>query len=177
MLKTRLLNNGEVYIQGYGRNAHGTRLHQDLYHQILGNDHIKTDPTNNAIPQRNIQKLTGKRRNVDLLNYQVSHIWGRTKNPFLFEAPWNICFTPKLIDPFTGHEAKGQWPVLYQSLFFEKAGQRYRPFIDEYNSLSQKYFGQNFIAQYMADLAERVDEKTLTQFEKDARQELSPIIR
>ena len=30
-----------------------------------------------------------------------------TKNALTFNAPWNIVYMPKLFDPFTGHESKG----------------------------------------------------------------------
>ena len=78
-LKERIFTNQKVYIRGYGRDAHGTQLYKDLYRVLFGNSHIEKDPTNNAIPQRHIEQLTHLRRNADLYNYQVSHIWGHTK--------------------------------------------------------------------------------------------------
>lgn len=106
-LKNRIFYNEQVYIRGYGRDAHGTDLYIKLYEKLFDNSKVKKDPTNNSVPHRLIQQLTGLERNKHLYNYQVSHIWGHTKNIFLFEAPWNICYMPKVMDPFTGHETKG----------------------------------------------------------------------
>ncbi len=135
LLKERIFNNKAVYIRGYGKNAHATQLYQNLYANILNNTNVKKDPTNNAVPHKLIERVTGLKRNKNIYNYQVSHIGGRTKNIFLFEAPWNICYMPKLMDPFTGHGTKGVWPVEYQKMFFRKARELYKPFIDDYNQL------------------------------------------
>ena len=81
-------------------------MYKDFYANLLGNTHVEKDPTNNAVPHKLIQRTTELKRNSDIFNYQVSHIWGHTKNIFMFEAPWNICYTPKIMDPFTGHETQ-----------------------------------------------------------------------
>ena len=81
-LKERIFNNKLVYIRGYGRDAHATQLYKNLYIELINNSHIEKDPTNNAEPHKLIQKLTGLKRNKNIFNYQVSHIWGRTKNVF-----------------------------------------------------------------------------------------------
>lgn len=138
-LKKRITNNEEVTIRGYGRDAHGTKLYLDFYSFVFDNQHVKKDPSNNNIPQRNIRKLTGLERNKDIYNYQVSHIWGRTKNIFLFEAPWNVCYTPKIIDPLTGHETKGDLPAEFQEQFRRYAQKKYEKYIDDYNSLISSY--------------------------------------
>ena len=78
-LKKRIFNNEIVYIRGYGRDAHGTQMYKDLYAKLLNNTHVEKDPSNNAIPQKIIQRTTGLKRNCHIYNYQVSHIWGHTK--------------------------------------------------------------------------------------------------
>ncbi|MBQ7345631.1 MAG: hypothetical protein IJW45_06170 [Oscillospiraceae bacterium] len=176
-LKSRVFTNQRVYIRGYGRDAHGTQLYKDLYMALLNNSHIEKDPTNNAIPHRHIQQLTGLRRNADVYNYQVSHIWGHTKNVFMFEAPWNICYTPKLIDPFTGHETKGVWPEEYQQLFIAYASEKYKTFIDEYNQLMQEHCFAEKIDRYLQSIKHTISDRTFVQFEKDVYSELSPIDR
>lgn len=122
------------------------------------------------------QRLTGLKRNKDIYNYQVSHIWGHTKNVFMFEAPWNVCYTPKIMDPFTGHETKGMWPAEYQKLFIEKVYDLYRPFIEEYNDILIQYDIENRVRKYIFSLTGTIPEKQLQQFSKDAVSELSPIV-
>lgn len=169
-LKKRVLNNEEVIIRGYGRDAHKTQLYIDFYKYLFNNDHIKKDPTNNNRPQKNIKKLTGLTRNKDIYNYQVSHIWGRTKNVFLFEAPWNICYTPKLIDPFTGHETMGDLPGEFQAYFLWYAQKKYRKYINDYNSIISSYDIVSSLNDFCA--AEGVNDE---RFVSDALAELSPI--
>lgn len=175
-LKNRIFNNETVYIRGYGRDAHGTQLYTDFYATLLNNFHIQKDPTNNAVPQKLIQRITGFKRNYDIYNYQVSHIWGHTKNVFMFEAPWNICYTPKIMDPFTGHEAKGALPSEYQKCFLAKARQLYKPFIEEYNQLLITLNVEKQLREYVVSLSGTIAEKELVQFTKDAISELSPIM-
>ena len=170
-LKKRIFENQRVYIRGYGRNAHGTYLYQGLYATVFGNTQIQKDPTNNAICHKLIERLTGLKRNRDIYNYQVSHIWGHTKNPFFFEAPWNLCYTPKLMDPFTGHESKGIWPEEYQKIFLAKAYKLYAPFLEDYERVIQDYDMENQIKKYVQSLGEREEERVLNQFERDALRE------
>lgn len=175
-LKNKIYNNEVVYIRGYGRDAKGTFLYFGFYEMLLGNTKVKKDGTNNYIPQRLVERATGYKRNRDIFNYQVSHIWGKTKNVFLFEAPWNVCLTPKIMDPFTGHETKGEWPVEYQKLLLEKAYGLYGKLVDDYNALIGQYDMEDEIKRYMALGREiGLDEKVLTQFAKDAPGELSVI--
>ncbi|WP_423410438.1 hypothetical protein AABM38_11140 [Heyndrickxia sp. MSNUG] len=134
-LKKRIYNNERVTIRGYGRDAKGTGMYLGLYRNLFGNDYVTKDPTNNAEPQKLISRLTGYKRNRNVYNYQVSHIFGKTKNVFLFEAPWNIALVPKIIDPFTGHETKGVWPSEYQERFSTFAKNRYAEYINEYNQI------------------------------------------
>ena len=175
-LKKRIFTNQTVYIRGYGRDAHGTQLYKDLYKAIFGNESVMKDPTNNTIPHRHIQQLTGLRRNNDVYNYQVSHIWGHTKNIFLFEAPWNICYTPKLIDPFTGHETKGAWPEEYQKMFLTYAYSRYKLFVDDYNQLLIDNDINNKIELYLQTIKNSISAREYTQFEQDVHSEFAPIV-
>ena len=169
-LKKRIINNEEVIIRGYGRDARKTKLYIDFYKYLLHNDHIKKDPTNNNAPQSIIRKMTGLTRNKDIYNYQVSHIWGHTKNVFMFEAPWNICYTPKIIDPFTGHESKGDLPEEFQEYFLKYAQKKYKKYIKDYNRIIESY---NISVSLDAFCA--INGINDERFINDATAELSPI--
>lgn len=95
---------------------------------------------------------------------------------FMFEAPWNICYTPKLIDPFTGHETKGAWPAEYQKLFTAHAYSKYKAFIDDYNQLLIDYDIHNKIAQYLQTIKPYISEREFAQFEQDVHSEFAPIV-
>ncbi len=139
-LKQRIENNQEVFIRGFGRDANGTHLFQELYARLVGNHNIKKDPTNNAEPTKIIRELTGysKTKNSKyepIRNYQISHIFGRTKNIYAFTAPWNIVYMPKMLDPFTGHEAKGEMIDEYTLLFQKQGYQKFERLIAEFNEI------------------------------------------
>lgn len=174
-LKKRIISNGNVTIRGYGRDAGGTDLYIGLYKHLFGNTKVKKDPTNNLVPQKIISNLTGYKSNINLLNYQVSHIFGKAKNIYLFEAAWNIVLVPKIIDPFTGHETKGIWPIEYQKLFQDCAFKKYSRFINDYNELISEKHISDGVLEYLDSLRDKLSTNRLLQFSKDVRQELSPI--
>ncbi|MBL4880623.1 MAG: hypothetical protein JKX82_04785 [Oleispira sp.] len=78
-------NNKEVYIRGYGRDAHGTFLYQELYRILLNNENIKKDSTNNAKPTQLLQNITNYSKTIKkdngtkrkISNYQVTHMQSR----------------------------------------------------------------------------------------------------
>ncbi len=174
-LLNRIYNNQKVYIRGYGRNGHGTKIYSDFYSFLLGNEHVIPDPNNNSKPKSNIEKLTGLKRNINIFNYQTAHIFGHTKNIFLFEAPWNICYVPKIMDPFTGHEAKGTYILEYQKMFKQEAHTRYKKYIKEYNSIIQELSISEKIIAYSKNLYKSLDKKQIEQFITDASREFVPI--
>ncbi len=178
-------NNKEVYIRGYGRDAHGTDLYKELYKILLKNNNIKKDPTNNSKPTQLLQKITNFSKKIKqddkkiekIINYQVTHIFGRTKNPFLFTAPWNIVWKSKILDPFTGHESIGENPQKYKDSFISKSKELYSMFIEEYNELSSKYFSPGKIEEAFKQMNTHliIDEKRYQRFKNDAINELKPI--
>lgn len=175
-LKYRLFHDQDVYIRGYGRDAHGTNLFFELHKYIFNNSHVNKDRTNNLQPTKLIEGMTKLRKNKEIFNYQISHIWGHTKNALLFTAPWNICYTPKIIDPFTGHEAVGRYPDEYKCFFLSETFSKYKDFISDYNNILLEYHVKEKIIEYVNSLRGRIDEKTLTRFLSDAIDEFSPIV-
>ena len=100
----------------------------------------------------------------------VFYYWGRTKNVFLFEAPWNICYTPKIIDPLTGHETKGDLPVDFQKYFIKYAQKKYKKYILDYNSIISQYDIDGMVEKF-CELNNIED----LRFKADAKSELSVI--
>ena len=178
-------NDKQVYIRGYGRDAHATDLYKELYEILLGNGKIKKDSTNNAKPTQLLQKITGFSKTIKkdsakskkISNYQVTHIFGRTKNPFLFTAPWNLVWKSKIMDPFTGHESKGENKDEYKTAFLKKSKDKYAEFIKEYNALASQYFSaekiDNAFDQMESNL--KVSITVFNKFKNDARNELKKI--
>lgn len=177
-------NNKEVFIRGYGRDAHGTYLFKNIYKILLNNENIVKDSTNNAKPTQLLQSITGFSKNIirdtvskkKIVNYQVTHIFGRTKNPFLFTAPWNIVWKPKILDPFTGHESKGANSLNYKEAFFNKCKLIYSDYINEYNTLASKYFSKDKIEKALNQInSDDISEKDFKKFKLDVFKELSKI--
>ena len=123
-----------IFVRSSGRNASGNSVLQKLYKDVFNMD-INFDPTNNLKATQMLQKATGHTKNKTIFNYQVAHVFGRTKNMYCFTAPWNIVFIPKMIDPFTGHEAIGSYVDEFKKLFVEKIYSKYKDMIEEYNEI------------------------------------------
>jgi hypothetical protein len=139
-LKSSIDKNEKVWIRGFGQKSSKSMLYIDLYKKLLKNEKVEIDKTNNSAPGRVISELTGysksKRKNHGLIrNYQVSHVFGRTKNVYAFTAPWNIVYIPKLLDPFTGHEATGDIPKEYAIIFRQMVWEQFSPLIADFNTI------------------------------------------
>lgn len=140
-LKDRIANNETVTIRSYGRNGANSHLFTDLYQSVIGNNSIKIDKTNNDAPTKLLQDCTGYSKKTNkqecklIRNYQVSHVFGRTKNPFAFTAPWNIVYLPKIIDPLTGHEASGELPEKFRQEFQQHVIKKFQPLIENFNQI------------------------------------------
>ena len=124
----------KVYVRGHGRNGSGNRALIALLLNVFGRE-FQIDGSNNSRPQSILNKYI----KVKYEDYQVSHLFEeRTCNPFLFGAPWMICYAPKILDPFTGHESKG-FPKLTQS-FVRWAFMINKKYIEDYNKIIIDYW-------------------------------------
>lgn len=171
-LKSRIFDgSSKVFIRGYGREARGTDLYFSMYSNIFGHNQFIKDPTNM------IKRLTGYSRQEkptskykQLRNFQVSHIFGKTKNPFSFTAPWNIVYIPKIMDPFTGHESKGELTDVFQKTFINHFYMYYQEYIEDFNQIMIKY--KPFITEYLNENSSIISPK----FKEDVLKEFNPII-
>lgn len=126
--------NANLYVRKSGANGNNNELLIRLHREIFGVE-VNIDPNNNTEPARVIQNLTGWKKNKTIFNYQVSHVFGNTKNVYCFTAPWNIVFIPKILDPFTGHEAKGEYIEKFQLQFKQKLSKLFDKEIQDYNEI------------------------------------------
>jgi hypothetical protein len=79
------------------------------------------------------------------------------------------------MDPFTGHETKGNWPEEYQKIFLNRALELYKPFVMDYNKLIKDLNVEILIGQYIASMEGHIPNKDLRQFEKDVKEEFRPL--
>jgi len=183
LLKKRIYGNEKVFIRGFSRDANGTHLFQELYKHLVGNKSVAKDSTNNAEPTKIIRELTGyskikNARHEPIRNYQISHIFGRTKNVFAFTAPWNIVYMPKILDPFTGHEAQGELIDEYTDLFQRQGYQRFGRLIDDFNQLISS---ADFLDRLKTSLNAMASDSSFTQqdmekLRKSVSEEFAPIV-
>lgn len=181
-LKLRVQSNEPVYIRGFGRDANGTPLFQALYRYAFGNANILKDATNNAEPTKLMKEWTGLSKNGGskyqaIRNYQISHVFGRTKNPYCFTAPWNIVYIPKIIDPFTGHEAKGDFVEEFTRMFRRQSYSKFSALIDDFNQLmTSPDFQENIEnALQLMQLGENIDDRSMAKLRRSIESEFSPI--
>ena len=50
-------------------------------------------------------------------------------------APWNIVYIPKLFDPFSGHESKGELTQIFSTKLKEITYEKFKEDIGDYNSI------------------------------------------
>lgn len=182
ILKHNIYNNKKIFIRGFGRDANGTHLFQKLYLYLFGNEKVTKDSTNNAEPTKLIRKTTGysksKSGKYELIrNYQISHVFGRTKNVFMFMAPWNIVYIPKMLDPFTGHEAKGELIDEYTTLFQKQSFERFERFINEYNGIVSNPSFQEKLNESLDKVGkeETIGKNDIEKLKKAVETEFAPI--
>ena len=83
---------------------------------------------------------------------------------------------PKLLDSFTGHEAKGEMIDEYQKLFQQQSYDKFKPFIDEFNDIMTNTHLVQSIEDYFEELhRNNEDTKMVKKFEKAVHKEFSPI--
>ena len=184
VLKSKIFNNEEVYIRSYGRNAKNSMSFTNFYSNIFNNHNVKIDPTNNSEPTKVIRNLTGysKKPHRDyqpIQNYQISHVFGRTKNAFAFTAPWNIVYMPKILDPFTGHEATGDLIDEFKYQFKLNSYNKFKDLIEDYNEIvSSKGFTEK-VNIFFGKLSDEglLKEPDLKRLVKSINEEFTPISR
>lgn len=182
-LKYDIFNNNKIYIRGYGRDAKKTDYFLEFYKNLFGNTNIKKDSTNNAQPTKLIAGLTNyakvntgtfKEKKL-IVNYQVSHLFGKTKNPFLFNCAWNIAYIPKYLDPFTGHESQGQHSSRFKQHFEPLIKEKYKEFIVDYNEEINKLEPKFEEAFKLTKEKFGLTKDEFKRFESDCLSELSKI--
>lgn len=174
-LKRLVDENEVVFIRGFGRQARNTHMYLDLYEKVFKNFKVKIDPTNNSRPRKLIRELTGYVHKKNIQNYQVSHIFGHTKNIYAFAAPWNIVYTPKILDPFTGHEAKGPLADEYRGLFRKQSYELFKPFIEDFNQIVSAPDLSERLKLAIAEIEKGLEEKDAKKFRKSVEAEFKPI--
>ena len=141
-LKAALFD-GQLYIRAIKGNDQDSefQFYKRLHTYLFENGRLERDCTGNYYPRRNLERVVGWNVTIHpqtntgvLVNFQTSHVLSRrTHNPLLYSAVWNIVFTPKIIDPFTGEEAHGEVAKLFREAFLRKIHVRFAKCIEDYN--------------------------------------------
>jgi hypothetical protein len=182
-LKHRVASDSEVYMRGFGKNSVNSSLYVDLYGYVIKNKKVRIDKNNNTEPTKLIRSLTGYSKTPStkyklLRNYQISHVFGRTKNIYAFTAPWNIVYVPKILDPFTGHEAKGTMIDEYTHLFQRHVFERFKPLIAEFNDLMTSDVFKERVSLYLTNLEgdAKISASAITNLKRSVAAEFKPIL-
>ena len=109
-----------------------------------------------------------------LVNFQTSHVLsGRTHNPLLYSAVWNIVFTPKIIDPFTGDEAHGPAALLFREAFINRIRARFAGCIEDYNNFLNVHNIEDRINEFQHE--DFADEEELARLKESACRQWAPV--
>lgn len=184
-LKRDVFENKTIYIRGYGRNAQKTEYFICLYEHLFENKKVLKDPTNNAQPTKLISCQTdyckktkdGKNGKELIRNYQISHLFGRTKNPLLFNCAWNIAYIPKYLDPFTGHETQGVYSAEFKKLLLPLLKEKFDHYIKDYNQIIEDKV-LNKIDYSLQEVKKefKMNNIEFKRFEQDAKKEMALIL-
>ena len=144
-LKKSIQLNQKVYVRTFGNrdNKDTQKLLIDFYKELYKDLEATTDGTGNYRPRKVLERLTNKRNNKEIVNYQVSHIFGKTKNIYAFTAPWNFVYLPKIMDPLTGHEAQGDLKKRFQYELQRMCYKKYQDLIEDFNDIMNNLAFQN----------------------------------
>jgi len=163
ILKKDIKDGNMVYVRTFGnKNDQRTKkILLDFYKHIYSDVEVNVDKTNNAIPTKIIEEFTGlkrktsQRKKYDISNYQISHIFGKTKNIYAFSAPWNLVFMPRIMDPLSGHEANGNLRNKFKQALQEKSYMLFKDLIDDFNEFMNEETLKNSINMYLDEIDEK----------------------
>ncbi len=175
-LKEKIKSNRVVFMRGL-KDSVGNQLFYDFYAKVMKNEQVKKDPSNTQNPTKVIEELTGYKKSKDLRNYQLSSLFGRSRNILAFTAPWNIVYIPNLLDPLMGSDAKGELASEYKKLFLEQSYRKFRPYIDEFNEMVTNVHFLRVADEYLQSLYDNSmhNKEAVIKFETVLREEFSPI--
>ena len=132
------------------------------------------DPTK-LISSLTAYSKTSKKNKTHILNYQISHLFGRTKNPFLFCSPWNIAYIPKYLDPFTGHETQGSHSKDFKNIFNLILKEKFILYFEDFNKVFSDFIQPNLENALDAIRNNFESTEKFDDFVKDCKSELSSI--
>ena len=174
----------DVFVRNYGRESQkNQRLLKEFYKFLFGESfEVNIDKTNNAKPREMLSKytdysVTERKKNKKILkNFQTSHVFAKTKNCFAFTAPWNVVYLPKILDPFTGHEAKGEIKIKFERELQKYFCKKYETQIREFNSKMEIYQA-NLLKEGLREKLLAVDdnEDKVNRFIKEMEKQFAPI--
>jgi hypothetical protein len=96
---------------------------------------------------------------------------------YAFTAPWNLVYIPKILDPFTGHEAKGKMISEFTVLFQRKGYEHFEGLIEEFNEIITSPYFMNKMTESIEILKANGGYQTdeIEKLRKSVKEEFSPI--
>lgn len=175
-LKEKIKANKPVFMRGMKDTA-TNQLFYDFYAKVLKNQQVQKDPSNTQSPTKVIEDLSGYKKSKDLRNYQLSSVFGRSRNILAFTAPWNIVYIPNILDPLLGANATGKLAEEYQRVFFEHCHNKFKPYINEFNDMLTNSHFMRTVDEHFEGLYDdsRHNKDLVVKFESLLREEISPI--
>jgi len=175
-LKAKIKANKPLFMRGV-KDAVGNQLFYEFYARVLKNQQVKKDPSNTQAPTKIIEELSGYKKSKDLRNYQLSFIFGRSRNILCFNAPWNIVYTPNILDPIMGIDAKGDLSTEYKKIFQGHCIEKFKPYINEFNEMMTNTHFLRETDEYIHSLYDNSmhNRSAVDKFVDTLREEISPI--
>ncbi len=175
-LKKDIANNKTVFMRGF-KSSTSMHMSSDFYSKLFENKHVKKDPSNTQNPSKIIEKLTAYKKGKDLKNYQLSSIFGRSRNILAFCAPWNIVYIPSILDPLLSVDANTDLANEFKRRFMQHSYEKFKPYIDEFNQTLSNHQFQKSMDEYFQKLFDdgHFDKDEMIVFENTMREDFTPI--
>ena len=175
-LKKKIESGKPVFMRGM-KNSVDNQLFFDFYKELFKNEQVKKDPSNTQNPAKVIETLTGYKKSKDLKNYQLTSLFGKSKNIFAFTAPWNMAYIPNILDPLLSNEARSDLAQEFQAYFLRHNLEKFKSYIDEFNKMVTSPHFLRQVDDHFHTLYDNVyfDNEIVMKFEPIFREEFSPI--
>ena len=125
----------DVYIRLNINREEIINLYKKIFQSIKCRRDIKKDGSGN---QMAIAKLKDCLKYESIPHsYQCAHIFGRTKNPLLFTALFNLCFIPDMFASWTDdkkYKDDNEYRLEFRKQFYKKVLENYGRVIRSYNT-------------------------------------------
>lgn len=151
LLKCRFIGNKVAKSSDNYKSWMENNLTYTFYNEVLKLT-VSPDGSNNTEVKKMINNCEYVKKEQKILNFTISHIFGRTKNIFAFTAPWNVVYVPHMFDQLTTGKGNGQLVQIFETMLKYECIKKYRHEIKEFNKKMDDIINSENFANWLSTL-------------------------